>query len=707
MPHALDPLLRPRSVAIVGASDKPNSNGQAMFEMSRIDGYDGPVYPVNPRLKTLAGQACYAGLVDLPEVPEHVVIGVASRFVEAVLDQAIDLGVKSATIFAACYLDDDTHPPLARRVASKARAAGMTLCGANCMGFYTPSAGLRVASAASPAGIRQGGIAWIAQSGSAFAAPSHSDRRLGFSLCVSTGMELVTTVSDYMDWALHQPETRVIGLFIESIRDPAGFLKALEAARQKAIPVVVLKVGRTLKSAQMAVSHTGAIAGNDAVYQAVFRAYGVHRVADMDEMAATLALFDTPRRVAPGLLGTVHDSGGERELVVDLAEDIGLGFAELEPATCAKVAKHLESGLVPENPLDAYGTHNDLVNRFAAMTASLVNDPNVAMGLFMANPRDGYAYAQSYTDAVLKAAEMTKKPLALVSNYSMSDERNLALLLKEAGVPLLRGTRNALLGVRHVMADRDYRDQPAPAPVAMPPADLCAKWRARLGNMPNKKSGQKSGDTAHLSEAEGLEMLDDFDVSVPRRASVTTADNLEGALSGLRFPLALKTAEDHAHKSDVGGVKLNIADMAEAHAAYGEMAGRLGPRALFMEMVPPGVELALGAVCDDGFGPVVVVSAGGVLVEFLGDSIAALAPFDQATALRLLRALQIAKLLAGYRGQPAVDMAVLAQQVARFSQMVAGLGTDFTEIDVNPLICSATGAVAADCLIVGSADHPE
>ena len=298
--HSLDILLRPRSIAFVGASDRPNSTGAAMLAMCLIDGFDGKIFSINPRLSTLNGWPCYADLKALPEVPDHVVIGVASRFVEAVVDQALELGIRAATIFASCYLDDDASPRLPARIAAKASSAGMQICGANCMGFYTPSAGLRVASVASPNGLQKGGITWIAQSGSAFGALSHNDRRLGFNLVVSTGMELVTTVADYMEWALQQSETRVVGLFIETIRNAAGFIAALEIARKRGVPIVVLKVGRTMKSAQMAVSHTGAIAGNDAVYEAIFRAYGVHRVADMDEMAATLALFDTPRRPAPG-----------------------------------------------------------------------------------------------------------------------------------------------------------------------------------------------------------------------------------------------------------------------------------------------------------------------------------------------------------------------------------------------------------------------
>jgi acyl-CoA synthetase (NDP forming) len=691
--HPLDPLLRPRSIAFVGASDRPNSTGAAMLAMSRIDGFDGKIYPVNPRLAEIDGAPCYPDLAALPEVPDHVVIGIASQFVEAVLDQAIELGIKAATIFASCYLEGDTSPSLAVRVAKKAAAAGMSLCGANCMGFYTPSAGLRVASAASPQGLQKGGIAWVAQSGSAFGALSHNDRRLGFTLVVSTGMELVTTIVDYMDWALHQPETRVVGLFVETIRDPAGFLRVLSIARQREIPVVVLKVGRTAKSAQMAISHTGAIAGNDAVYEAVFRTYGVHRVDDMDEMAATLALFDAPRRPASGHLGSIHDSGGERELVVDIAEDYGIEFAALQPATCTALAAHLEPGLVAENPLDAYGTHNDLENRYSALIATLVNDPNVSIGLFMSNPRDGYAYAESYSTAVINAAQMTDKPLALASNYSMADDSEIAIRLRQAGVPLLRGTRNALLAVRHVMNDRDYRDRHAKAcaskPTRSPVEDqLVTRWRSRLA------------ENGPVAEADGLAMLADFGLVTPEMVRVASLHELETALSDLRFPVVMKTAEDHAHKSDVGGVMLNINDADEARAAYRDMAARLGPRALIMEMVPSGTELSLGAIYDPGFGPVVIISAGGVMIELLADKGAALAPIDADEAQRLIGELRISALLGGYRGQPAANMQAVVTQIVRFSQMVAALDDAISEIDINPMICGADGAFAVDCLVV-------
>ena len=684
--HFLDPLLKPRSVAIVGASDKPDSNGFAMQAMAAVDGYAGAVYPVNPRLEKLGGRDCYASLHDLPEVPDHVIIGVASARVEAVLDQAIALGVPSASIFASCYLDRDAVPRLPQRIAEKAKSAGLSLCGANCMGHYVPQIGLRVASMPSPPGLRPGGIAWIAQSGSTFGALAHNDRRLGFSLCVSTGMELVTTVADYMDWALAQPETRVIGLFLETVRAPERFIAVLQKAREAGVPVVVLKVGRTEVSAKMAVSHTGAIAGNDAAYQAVFRKYGVSVVEDMDEMAATLALFDSDRKVPAGGLGVVSDSGGEREMIVDLADDLGITFPALQAKTCAKIAAQLEPGLHPENPLDAYGTNTDLVRRYSAMTADLINDPAVAMGFFMSDPRDGYRYAEEYSDAVLMAAGMTDKPLALVSNYAMVDDREIAQKLLTAAVPLLRGTRNALKAARHLMTYRDFLAVPFSEDGA---CDDDFGWRDVLSAK------------GHLSETEGLRMLGDFGIASPTHVQIESVSEITGAAAGLRFPVVLKTAEDHAHKSDVGGVVLNLPDTDAVEAAYLAMSVKLGPKALVAEMAPKGIELALGSVWDDSFGPVIVLSAGGVLVEYLDDSIAALAPVSEPEALQLLKALKCHRLLQGVRGAKPADVADAARQIAAFSRMIAALGPACAESDINPLICTDIGASALDCLFVG------
>lgn len=371
-PHLPDALFAPRSIAIVGASARPDSNGHAMLAMARVDGFEGRIDPVNPRYSEINGTPCVPSLTDLPKVPDHVVIGVASSAVEQTLDEAIALGVRAVTIFASCQVPGD--PGLIHRVANKARRAGVAICGPNCMGFYNPISGLRVASFHSPPGIRRGPIAWISQSGSTFGALAHNDRRLGFSLCVSTGAELTTTAADVLDWSLDQGETRVAGMFLETVRRPDRFSAVLQRAAEQDVPVVMLKVARTAKSAAMALSHTGAIAGDDVAFTAFCRQHGATLVADMDEMAATLALFGTRRRAAKGRLATVHDSGGERELIVDMAEELGIGLAEITKSTAAALRRNLEPDLRAENPLDAFGTTRDYVARYADLITDLTNE---------------------------------------------------------------------------------------------------------------------------------------------------------------------------------------------------------------------------------------------------------------------------------------------------------------------------------------------
>ena len=685
--HPLDALFAPRSIAVVGASARPESNGHAMLAMATVDGFDGRVLPVNPRYSQIDGVPCAPRLTDLSHTPDHVVIGVASSAVEPTLDEAIELGVRAVTIFASCQVPED--PGLLHRLADKARHAGVAICGPNCMGFYNPISGLRVASFHSPPGLRHGPIAWISQSGSTFGALAHNDRRLGFSLCVSTGAELTTTAADALDWSIDQGATRVAGLFLETVRKPERFATVLRRAAEQDIPVVILKVARTAKSAAMALSHTGAIAGDDVAFTALCRHYGVTLVADMDEMAATLALFGSRRRAAKGHLATVHDSGGERELIVDMVEDLGVGLAEITKSTAKALRRNLEPGLRAENPLDAFATTRDYVGRYTDLIADLTNDRNVALGLFMANPRDDYWYAAGYAEAVLNAAQKTQKPLALVSNYSMVDDSELAIRLAKQGIPLIRGSRNALLAAKHVMARRDFSLGHGELRVSKRLRLEAARWRKAM----------ESGPEA-LPEHEGLVLLNSFGLTTPAFQLVSTVAEVSRALDDIPSPWVLKTAEDIAHKSDVGGVKLNLTTRDEVHDAYRDLADRLGPRALLMASAGRGIELCLGAVFDDTFGPVVVLSAGGVLVELLEDKAARLAPFDRRAAHALMTELRIARLLEGYRGQAAADMSHLCDQISRFSQMVAAFQGGVAAIDVNPLIATPNGCWAVDCLVV-------
>ncbi len=687
--HPLDPLLAPSSIALVGASAKPDSAGRAMVEMARIDGYAGRVYPVNPGYPEIAGLPCYPNLETLPTPAEHVVLGLANAKLEAALEAAIAHGAKAATIFASCRLEWDHSPGLAERLRAKADAAGMHLCGGSSMGFYNRAIGLRVAGFPSPAGLTEGAIAWIAQSGSAFSALAHNDRRLGFALCVSSGMELTTTVGDYIDWALNQAQTRVVGLFLEGAHAPDRLRAALERAAERAVPVVALKVGRSARGAEMAATHTGALAGSDAAWRALFRRCGVIEVEDLDELAAALQLFEQPRRIGPGALAAIHDSGGERELIVDMAEGLGLPFAEINEATRRRLAPDLEAGLTAENPLDAWGTAENYERRFCACLTALLEDEATALGIFFSDPRDDYWYSAGVAEAVRKASLGTTKPVALACNTALAGNSKLALSLRRDGVPLLIGARPALLAARHALNWRDAqarrrRSDPVPAG---PGERATRQWRERLAD-------------GTLFEAEALDLLADWGIATPSRHRAADAQAAVAAARTIGFPVVLKTAEAHAHKTELGGVVLGIESEKELLMAYRDLSDRLGPRVLVQAMAPKGVEIALGALEDREFGPVVMVAAGGVLVELLDDAAFALPPFGEEEAGELIAGLKVARLLEGWRGGAAADRAALARSLAAFSRLAADLAGSYRQIDINPVIAGAEGTIAVDAVIL-------
>jgi acyl-CoA synthetase (NDP forming) len=685
--HRLDPLLEPASIALLGASARPNSNGLALVEMCRVDGYKGHVYPVNPRYTEITGLRCYPALEALPERVDHVVIALANAQLEAGLELAIAHGAKAATIFGSSQLDGDTQPRLLERIKRRAQEAEIAICGGNSMGFYNPLIGLRVAGFPSPPGLRRGGIAFIAQSGSAFSALAHNDRRLGFSLCVSSGMELTATAADYAEWALLQPETRVIALFLEQIRDPARFMTVLEAASHREVPIVILKVGRTAKSAAMALSHTGALAGSDLAFAAMCRHHGVVVVDDLDEMTATVLFFDQRHPLAMGKLASIHDSGGEREMIVDMADRLGVPYAEITDATRKAIAPHLEVSLVPENPLDAWGTSQDFVERYTRAFGALVDDPGVAAGIFFSDVREGYWYSDGVVEAVRSVATRASKPVVIATNYSKTFNHDMAHRLAEDGVPVLEGTRESLLAVRHAFRWRD-RTRARMAPASAVSTTAVERWRSRLTASPV------------LSESDGLELLSDFGIAVVANRIVRSAAEAREAAAAIGYPVALKTAGGHAHKSDVGGVHLGLASAAAVDAAYADLAARLGSDVLVSAMAPTGVEIGLGAIIDDAFGPIVVVSAGGVLIEIFEDRAATLAPFDPDEAKDLLGETKVSKVLAGVRGRPAADVEALAELISRFSVMVTALAHHLHEIDVNPVIAGPKCAFAADALII-------
>jgi acyl-CoA synthetase (NDP forming) len=687
--HPLDPLLAPQSLAFVGASQRPNTPGNDTVREALAGGFSGALYPINPRYSDVEGLSCFASIDDLPETVDHVVLCVASAKIEDTLAQVIRHGARAATIFANCYLEADREPALSKRIAAMAREAGVAICGGNCMGFVNKEIGLRVAAYPCHTDAKVGPITWIAQSGSVYGALAFNDPRMKFNLCVSSGGEFVTRSSDYLEWALRRESTGVVGLFIESIRDPEGFEAALSEAARREIPVVVLKVGRTPDAAAMARTHTGALAGDDAAYRALFDRYGVVRVDTLDELAATLLLFSHPARPAAGGLASIHDSGGECELLIDLAANIGVPLARINDETKQALSKHLDPGLEPVNPLDAWGIGHNAVNIFENCLEALMADPDSAAAIIVSDIRDGHYHHRNLAQVARTAAEKAAMPLAFVTNYSLVGHREIALELTEFGVPVLDGTREALQAFRHLFDYRDFLTRPKPAPLPRPAAEVTKRWRERLC------------DPQPLDEIESLSLLADYGISIARALRATSQGGALQAATEIGYPVVLKTAETGIeHKSEVGGVVLDLADPEALKIAYDDLERRLGSRVSVSRRVPEGVEIALGAIRDPQFGSYVMVAAGGVLIELLADSAVSLAPIDEKGAERLLGSLKARRLLDGLRGKPPADVASLCRAIACLSVLADDLGEVLEQLDVNPVIASPDGCVAVDALVI-------
>lgn len=698
--HPLDPLLQPSSIALLGASERAESPGATLAEMIIDSEYEGEVYPVNPGYSRILGQACYPDLDALPKTVDHVVIALGSAHLEAALTAAIKHGAKAATIYSSGVLAQDTQPPLQQRLADMARTAGIHICGINGMGFYNLERQLYVGIFPRAPLIIRGGISYIAQSGSAFTTLCHNGCRLGFNLCASAGNEMTTTVADYMDWCLEREDTRAIGLFLETVRDPQRFVAALRKANAGEIPVVILKIGKSELGASMAVTHTGAIAGNHSVFQALCRRHGVIEVNDFDEMAATLMLLQNGRAAASGKLAAAFESGGFRELVTDTAEELGIDFAVLESHTVSELEQHLDPGLKAENPLDVWGSHHRFEARFEACLMALMQDPNVAAGVFFSNFRDGYYLSEAIFRVMTTVSARIDKPIALATCYCDLANMTLCQRAYAAGIPFVDGVRETLLACKHLFAYQAFKRRYA-ARSAMPQqdseqaaeqdTDQATGWRQKLAQ-----------NVAHtLEENTALELLSDFSIPTVRRELVHSESELTAAAARLDYPLVLKTAQPGLnHKSDQGGVVVGIQSEAELLRHYRDIKQRLGSMALVSQMVSAGVEIALGTVNDRQFGPIIMVAAGGILVEFLDDRAMAMCPLDAAQAETMLSSLKLNRLLLGVRGQAAVNRQALIDAIVNLSQLAFSLRDSIAEIDINPVIANASDAIAVDALIL-------
>lgn len=687
---SLSRMLEAGSVAVVGASDRPGSFGEQLMRELLGGGYRGRLYPVNPRWTAVLGLPCLPSLADLPEPVDLAILAVPNARLEEQLRAAAAARAASAVIFASAHERPAPGvPPLTERLRAVALQAGMALCGPNGMGFLNLERRLRACGFPHPADLRPGPIAFVTHSGSAFSALLHNRRGLRFNLAVSSGLELVTGADAYLDYALELESTRVVALFLETLREPAEFRAALAKAASRDVPVVALTVGRGERGSAMVAAHTGALAGSEAAWEALFDAHGAHPVRSLDELADTLELFAAGRRAGVGGLAAVHDSGGERAHLVDLAEKAGVPLPPISAATRRRLASVLEEGLEPANPLDAWGTGNDAERIFLEAMTALAEDPAVAAVALCVDLTTEPLPGTGYPAVALGAAGATAKPVAVLANLAGAIDPRDAAIVRDGGVPVLEGTATGLAALRHLLDHRDLRARPPVEPPAPAAPAVRERWRARL----------RAG--APLTEPEGLALLADYGVPVVPAAAAASADEALAAAGTLGWPVALKTAVPGiAHKAAAGGVRLGLSTPDALRAAYLQLAERLGPGVTVAAMAPAGVELALGVVADPWLGPLVMVAAGGVLVEVLGDRRFALPPLDARRARALLDRLAVRRLLDGAAGHDPADLEAVARAVARLGVLAVELGDLLAALDVNPLIAGPHGCVVVDALVL-------
>lgn len=698
--HRLNKLLRPRSIALVGASPRAGSFGHMLQQSIQSLAYEGELFLVNPKYDEIDGQRAYRSLQELPHAPDCVALAIADSAVPAALEAAARVGAGAAVLFGRAHGVDARGRPLTDTIAGIAREARMPLCGANCMGFVNLDARLQM-SGFPFADLREPGhVALISHSGSTWSGMVGNLRGLRFNCAISAGQELATGVADYIDYLIEQASTRVICLVLETVREPEAFLAALARARARGIAVIALKLGRSERGQAFAKSHSGALSGSADVLDAVLARQGVIGVRSLDEMMDTAELFAAPRQPHNGLIGLGSDSGGERQLIVDLAEPLSLPFAPLASATVAALNGLLSPGLEASNPLDYWGDGQDVI---ADCLLALAADAEVGTVVMATNMAQGQEFLHTCSRALEKTWANTSKPVVLMGNVSSTMAPDECRAFRDMGIPVLMGTETALRALAH------YSRHHEAARLANAPPD-----GARAQHQAPRVSAER---LAHWNWAlmdcgaadqtlQSFEILQDFGLPIARGMSSRDLTQALAFATQVGYPLVAKIdAPEIAHKSELGGVILGINSDQQLRAAWAELQAKV-PGAVLLQQQLQGTELILGMQQDPTFGPIFTVGLGGIFVEIMKD-VARLLPGDNAQTIRAaILNLRSSALLQGARGRPPADIDQLVRLIQNFMAMGLTLRHSIQEMEINPLLVNGSQIAAVDCLIVPTAPAP-
>lgn len=712
LPKSIKRLVAPRSVAVIGATEKPQHGSMAFRNLTRA-GFKGRVFAVNPRYQTIFGHTCYPDLASLPEVPDCAVLAIAAAALPDLLRQAGELGVRAAVIFSAGFAEVGAEGrALQDKLAEVANRYGIAVCGPNCMGIVNVVDRTAMFTGLVSPELPRGRVGVIAQSGSVAYVLMNS-HRLACSKVISSGNQAVSDAADYLGYLVDDDDTDTIALFIEDIPRPDVFLGAVVRAHKVGKPIVICRPGRSRKSAEVLIGHTGTLAGSYEVFTAFCRQFGLIQADDLDEMVETLVLLSGPRRtVKQPTLGAINCSGGENALIMDMSEVVGVDMPTLAPDTAGKLRQMLPSFGTVSNPLDVTGMFFYDGDGFRRCMEVLARDPGIGMVMTVLDtpianvPTEAVGFNRPIVNATATAARELDKPVVFMTCVSGEVHPDMRAILDEAQVPILHGTRKGLQAVRHFLHWTAFVE----------------RLRASGNDLLATRNGAKLPPPAGLADAiaaaagkpvgeyAAKRVLEAFGLPVVREKRATSAAAAVAAARQCGFPVSLKIdSPDLPHKTDVGGVALGLATEVEVADAFTRVMAEVERRApaaridgvLVQQMARGGTEMIVGMKRDKSFGPVVLVGLGGVFVEVLKTFAIACAPFDAATARELIAGLAGASVLKGARGAAPRDIEALAQFLARFSQFAAA-ADDVREIDLNPVFVlpEGQGVVIADALIV-------
>jgi acetyltransferase len=706
--HNLSKIFQPQSIAIIGASDTPGSVGRTVLENLKQGKFAGPLYPINPKYSSVQQLAAYPSVEVVPSVPDLAIIATPATTVPALINECGDAGIRGLVILSAGFREVGTAgEELEATVAQQlARFPEMRAIGPNCLGVLVPGSHLNASFAAGM--TKPGRVAFISQSGAL--CTSILDWSLaegiGFSYFVSIGNALNVKVGDLIDYLAEDPTTDSIVLYLESVTEARRFMSAARAfTRTK--PIVVYKAGRFAESAQAAASHTGAMAGVDAVYEAAFQRAGIVRVYRAEDMFDCAELLARQRSPAGPRLAIITNAGGPGVMAADeLLEHQGR-LAQLSPETIAKLNAVLPTHWSHQNPVDVLGDARP--DRFAKALKIVVADQDVNGVLIVLTP-------QAMTDPIgtaIRVAEIaatTREPIlaAWMGGHTVEPGRQI---LNQAGIPTYDSPDRAVRAFMYLVSHRRNHEILYETPRQVPHAES-----VNLASATAQIEKATAAGRNVLTEIESKTLLTAFGITTTMPRPASSVCDAVGLAREIGYPIVMKIDSPQiVHKTEVQGVILGIANDEEVRRSFAgivERAKRLRPDADFrgvtlqpMIASADGVELIVGAKKDPVFGAVMMVGAGGITAEVLGDRALELPPLNERLAHRMLDSLRIRPLLRGFRGRRAVAIDRLVEVLMRFSYLIAE-NSAISELDVNPLLVTAEDVTALDARVILDHQNP-